>query len=254
MSQNFRLPEIMEIARVAGAVGVESLAARFGVTAQTIRRDLAELADAGKLERVHGGAVLRSGTINIGYQERRALNAEAKRAVARACAAEIPDGASLFLNIGTTTEALAAELTGHRDLLVVTNNLNVAAILAGSGAGELIVTGGALRAADGGLVGALATGTIRQFRFDIAIIGCSALDTHGDILDFDIQEVGVSQAIIEQARRTWLVADRSKFDRAAPARIASLAQLDAFFTDSAPPEPLPRSCATWGTRLQIANC
>ena len=113
MAQGFRLPKIVEIARVEGRVTVDDLAARFGVTAQTIRRDLADLDDAGKLERVHGGAILRSGTVNIGYQERAALNAEAKQSIARACAAEIPEGASVFLAIGTTTEAVARELRRH---------------------------------------------------------------------------------------------------------------------------------------------
>ena len=107
MAQGFRLPEILDLARAEGRVTVDDLAHRFGVTAQTIRRDLAELDEAGKLERVHGGAILRSGTVNIGYQERAALNAEEKRAIARACAAEIPEGASVFLAIGTTTEAVA---------------------------------------------------------------------------------------------------------------------------------------------------
>ena len=120
MAQGFRLPEILEIARLEGRVTVDDLAARLGVTAQTIRRDLAELDEAGKLERVHGGAVLRSGTTNIRYQERSALNAQAKTAIARACAAQIPEGASVFLAIGTTTEALAHELKRHAGLMVVT--------------------------------------------------------------------------------------------------------------------------------------
>ena len=252
MSQNFRLPEILEIARDEGKVTVEGLAERLDVTVQTIRRDLAELAEAGKLERVHGGAILRSGTSNIAYRERRALDAEAKRAIARACARAIPDGASIFLTIGTTTEAVAAELAGRRDLLVVTNNMNVASILDDGAGAQVILTVGALRRGDGGLIGPLAIQTIRQFRFDIAVVGCSALDARGDILDYDIQEVGTSQAILEQARSTWLVADRSKFDRAAPARIGSLRQIDRLITDRAPPEPVPTLCASWETEIALA--
>jgi DeoR family glycerol-3-phosphate regulon repressor len=225
----------------------------FGVTVQTIRRDLAELADASQLERVHGGAILRSGTTNIGYEDRRALNDGAKRAIARACARMIPGGASVFLNIGTSTEAVAQELLGHRGLMVVTNNMNVANILAQSPECQVIVTGGALRRTDGGLIGPVAQHTIRQFKFDIAVIGCSALDADGDILDFDIQEVGVSQAVIGQARKTWLVADHSKFQRSAPARIASLADVDGFFTDAAPPFPLPTRLVDWGTQIIIAT-
>ncbi|RJL02832.1 DeoR/GlpR transcriptional regulator [Paracoccus aestuarii] len=252
MSQTFRQPEILEIARRDGKVTVEDLAAHFGVTLQTIRRDLTDLAEAGRLERVHGGAILPSGVANIGYEERRALNLDAKTAIARACAAEIPDKISLFLNIGTSTEAVARELLGHRDLLVVTNNMNVANILAANPDCQVIVTGGNLRRADGGLVGNLAAETIRQFKFDLAVIGCSALDRDGDLLDFDIQEVGVSQAILRQSRRTVLVADHSKLSRSAPARIASLSQLDAIFIDRPLPADLARACADWQTRVVTA--
>ena len=107
MSQTIRHPEIIEIARRDGKVTVEDLSAHFGVTLQTIRRDLTDLAEAGRLERVHGGAVLPSGTSNIGYDERRQLNAEAKDAIGAACARAIPNKCSVFLNIGTTTEAVA---------------------------------------------------------------------------------------------------------------------------------------------------
>ncbi|QDA36591.1 DeoR/GlpR transcriptional regulator [Paracoccus liaowanqingii] len=251
MSQTFRQPEILDIARRDGKVTVEGLAGHFGVTLQTIRRDLTELAETGRLERVHGGAILPSGVANIGYEERRALHLAAKTAIARACAAEVPDKVSLFLNIGTSTEAVARELLGHRELLVVTNNMNVANILAANPDCDVIVTGGSLRRADGGLVGTLAAETIRQFKFDLAVIGCSALDRDGDLLDFDIQEVGVSQTILRQSRRTFLVADHSKLARSAPARIGSLSELDAIFTDRPLPEPLARACRDWQTRVVV---
>ena len=253
MSLSFRQTDILELAKRNGRVSVDDLAERFGVTVQTIRRDLTELAEAGKLDRVHGGAVLRSGVTNIGYEDRRDLNEEAKARIARRCAADIPDGASVFLNIGTSTEAVARQLLGHKNLMVVTNNMNVANILVENPDCQIVVAGGILRRADGGLIGTLTVNTIRQFKFDHAIIGCSALDTEGDLLDFDFQEVSVSQTIIAQARRVWLVADRSKFQRSAPARIASLAEIDAFYTDATPPPPLPDRCREWQTRLVICR-
>lgn len=253
MSQSFRQPEILEIARRDGKVTVDGLALHFGVTLQTIRRDLTELAEAGRLERVHGGAVLPSGTHNIGYEERRSLNAPAKIAIAQACAEHLPDDISVFLNIGTSTEAVARALVHHRNLMVVTNNMNVANILATNPNCQVFVTGGKLRRSDGGLVGNLAADTIRQFKFDIAVIGCSALDRDGDLLDFDIQEVAVSQAIIRQSRRTFLVADHSKFTRSAPARIASLSEIDTFFTDRVLPPDLARDCVAWGTEVVVSD-
>ena len=107
--------------------------------------------------------------------------------------------------------------------------------------------------ADGGLVGPVAVETVRRFKFDIAVIGCSALDTDGDILDFDIEEVGVSQAILDRARRRLLVADHWKFQRSAPARIASLAAMDAIVTDRPLPAPLAARCRDWGTGVILGH-
>ncbi|TVP74528.1 MAG: DeoR/GlpR transcriptional regulator [Rhodobacteraceae bacterium] len=240
------------IARRNGRVTVDGLARHFDVTEQTIRRDLSELADQGKLQRVHGGAILPSTIANIGYTDRRDLNEMGKAAIARAVARDIPNGCSLFLNIGTTTEAVARALLGHRDIMVLSNNLNVANILVDNPNCEIIVAGGLLRRADGGLVGTVTTQAIQQFKFDIAVISCSALDEDGDMLDFDIQEVGVSQAILRQARRSFLVADHSKFHRRAPARIGSLAQMNRFYTDAPLSETLAKACDGWGTAVSIA--
>ncbi|PPB80514.1 DeoR family transcriptional regulator [Albidovulum inexpectatum] len=251
MALSIRQSEILDIARAEGRVSVEDLAERFGVTLQTIRRDLTELADAGQLERVHGGAVLRSGVANIGYEQRRLMNAASKAAIGRCCAALVPDDSSLFINIGTTTEAVARALLGHRNLTVVTNNINVANILAQNESCEVIVAGGVLRRSDGGLVGDLTTEAISHFKVDYAIVGTSALDADGDLLDFDPQEVRVSRAILRQARQSFLVADASKLERRAPVRIASLSEITRVFTDRPLPSGLARKCAEWGTEVTV---
>lgn len=253
MSTTFRHSEILDIARRDGRVTVEGLADHFGVTSQTIRRDLTDLADLGKLERVHGGAVLPSGVTNIGYEERRSLFMEAKQKIARACSSDIPEDASIFLNIGTSTEAVAHEILRHRNMLVVTNNMNVANILVANPDCDIIVTGGQLRRADGGLVGKLTSEAIAQFKFDLAVIGCSAVDEDGDLLDFDMQEVAVSQTIMAQSRTVFLVADQSKFKRSAPARIGSLANVDAIYTDQPLPSDLALRCREWGVRAVVAE-
>lgn len=253
MSQTFRLAEILDIARRDGKVSVERLADHFDVTLQTIRRDLTELSEQGRLERVHGGAVVRSATTDIGYEDRRGLNEVSKAAMARVCAAEIPEGAALFLNIGTSTEAVARELLQHKNLLVATNNMNVANILVANPDCEIIVAGGVLRRSDGGLVGTVTTQLIEQFKFDFAVIGCSALDDDGDLLDFDFMEVDVSQSILRKSRKTFLVADHSKFQRSAPIRIASLREIDAFFTDRKLGGDLKSKCDAWATTVHICK-
>lgn len=253
MPQSIRQSEILQIARSEGKVTVDGLARHFGVAAQTIRRDLTDLGETGKLQRVHGGAVLPSGTANIGYEERRALHSGEKQAIAAACAADIPEGSSVFLNIGTSTEAVAHQLLNHRNLMVVTNNMNVANILAANPDCAVIVAGGELRRSDGGLVGTLTQSAIAQFKVDLAVIGCSALDEDGDLLDYDIQEVSVSQTIIHQSRKVFLVADQSKFTRTAPARIASLAEIDTLYTDQPLAEDLARRCRDWGVAVVVAG-
>ncbi|MDX8348821.1 DeoR/GlpR family DNA-binding transcription regulator [Cognatiyoonia sp. IB215446] len=238
-------------AQTDGKVLATTLANELGVAVQTIRRDLRQLCATGVLERVHGGAVLPSGVRNIGYGDRRASNRDVKARIARRAAQLIPDNASLFLNIGTTTEAVAQALHGHRNLMVVTNNLNVANILAGNPTCDVVVAGGSLRRSDGGLVGDLAALAIDRFKVDFAVIGTSAIDLGGDLLDFDPEEVRVSQQVIKAARATVLVADSTKFTRKAPVKIASLAQVDHFVTDRVPSEALINACADWSTRIAL---
>jgi DeoR family glycerol-3-phosphate regulon repressor len=253
MALSLRQSDILEIARAEGRVFVEDLAQRFEVALQTIRRDLGELSAAGLIDRVHGGAVPRTGVTNLGYDERRGMNAGAKAAIGRACAAALPDNCSIILNLGTTTEAVARELLAHRNITVVTNNMNVANTLLANPGCEIMVAGGALRRSDGGLVGDLTSEFFGQFKVDFAVIGASAIDPDGDLLDFDVAEVRVSRVILKQARRAFLVCDHSKLGRSAPALLGSLAEVEVWFTDRALPAPLARRCADWGTEVRIAE-
>ncbi len=248
---NERLTNIMTVARRDGKVNATDLSGELGVAVQTIRRDLRMLCENGLLERVHGGAILPSGVRNIGYDDRRALGRDAKLRIAARTASLIPDNASLFLNIGTTTEAVAHALRTHKNLMVVTNNLNVANILARNPTCEVVVAGGTLRRSDGGLVGDLAALAIQRFKVDIAIIGASAIDLNGDLLDFDAEEVRVSRQILDAARSAILVADKSKFTRKAPVRIGSVSEVNDFVTDGIPSERLITACLDWQTRLHF---
>ncbi|WP_380058661.1 DeoR/GlpR family DNA-binding transcription regulator [Falsihalocynthiibacter sp. SS001] len=248
---NFRHNEILELARKEGKVTVEGLAEKFDVTVQTIRRDLSDLANSGRLERVHGGAVIPSGVVNMLYEERRHVNDEGKRKIAAVCAQSIPDGASVFMNIGTSTEAVARELLGHQNLLVVTNNLNIATLLAPNQSCEIILAGGVLRRADGGIVGGLTAEMVKQFKFDFSILGCSAIDTDGELLDFDGQEILVSRTAIQRSRQIMIVADHHKFNRKAPLTICSLKDVTALVTDRALPQELEIARKNWDTQIII---
>jgi DeoR family glycerol-3-phosphate regulon repressor len=143
----------------------------------------------------------------------------------------IPDGASLFVNIGTTTEAVANALLDRKGLMVITNNINVANRMRVFPQTEVVIAGGVVRGSDGGVVGEAAVDFIRQFKVDYAVIGASAIDHDGALLDFDYREVKVAQAIIANARHVILVADATKFERTAPVRIGHLSQVHTFITD-----------------------
>lgn len=248
-----RQMDILEIARREGRVDVETLALRFDVTPQTIRKDLNDLCDIEKLNRVHGGAVFPSNTVNMAYQARREIAADGKARIARAIAQLIPDNSSLILNIGTTTEQVAYALRRHQGLMVITNNLNVAYILSDAPGVEVVVSGGMVRKSDGGIVGAAAIDLVRQFKVDFAVIGTSAIDEEGTLLDFDYREVRVSQAILGQARTSILAADTGKFDRRAPVQIGKLEDIDIFVTDEQPPRSIRKICDVAKIRLEVAH-
>jgi DeoR family glycerol-3-phosphate regulon repressor len=231
MELEARHAEIVELTRTRGRVLVEDLAARLGVTAQTIRKDLKDLSTAGLLKRVHGGAVFPSGIENVQYEARRQIAADEKDAIGRAAGRIIPNNASLFINIGTTTEAVSRALLDHKGLMVITNNINVANRLRVLPEVEVAIAGGIVRSSDGGIVGEAAVDFIKQFKVDFAVIGASAIDADGALLDFDYREVKVAQAIIANARHVILVSDSTKFERTAPVRIAHISQVDTFITD-----------------------
>lgn len=237
-----RQVEIVDWLRERGRVTVEDLAAHFAVTPQTIRRDLNDLSDAQMVVRVHGGAMVASGVVNLAYDARKMIAGPHKKLIGEATARLVPNHSSVFINIGTTTEEVARALGGHTGLLVITNNLHVAAELYRNPAIEVFLTGGTVRQSDGGIVGAHTQDMIGQFRVDLAIIGTSAIDEDGTLLDFDIREVQAARAIIEHARRVVLVSDGSKFARSAPVRVAHLSEIDIFVTDRLPSTEIADLC------------
>ncbi len=170
---------------------------------------------------------------------RAGLMRDEKQRIAEAIAAQIPNHASLFINIGTTTEAIARALLNHSGLKVITNNLHVAALLSAKADFEVLLAGGTVRS-DGGVVGQAAVDFIRQFKVDYALVGISGIDEDGSLLDFDYQEVRVSQAIIDNARQVFLAADSSKFGRNAVVRLGPISLVDKVFTDHAPSAAIGR--------------
>ena len=248
-----RQSDIIDLAHDLGRVVVDDLARHFSVTPQTIRKDLNELCESGMLQRVHGGATLTTRVFNVGYDSRRALASGGKRQIGIKAASLIPNNCSLFINIGTTTEQVATALRNKKNLLAITNNINVVNILLGAPGIEVIVAGGVVRHTDGGVIGESAGDFVRQFKVDFAVIGVSGIDMDGSLLDFDYREVKVAQAIIENARHTILVADSMKYERRAPIRMGHISQIDTLVTDHPLPAQLSKMCVDGDVRVEFAD-
>lgn len=148
---------------------------------------------------------------------------------------------------------MARELLHHKDLRVITNNLNVAGILADNPDCEVIVAGGVVRSRDHGIVGEATVDFIRQFKVDIGLIGISGIEADGTLRDFDYREVKVARTIIEHSREVWLATDHSKFNRQAMVELGHLAQIDMLFTDAPPPPPFPALLAEAGVHCEVAS-
>lgn len=247
-----RQQKTLELVRERGYISIEELAQYFDVTPQTIRRDINQLADEGLLRRYHGGAAHDSSVENTEYTMRVGYMLEEKLRIAEAVAAAVPDHASLFINIGTTTESIAHALLNHTGLKIITNNLNVAKILSTKEDFEVLIASGRVRP-DGGVIGQATADFFKQFKADYALIGISGIDEDGTLLDFDFQEVCVSQEILSSARQVFLAADSSKFGRNAMIRLGSLKQVDSIFTDQQPNEQYLKTIHDLGVNLVVAQ-
>jgi len=228
--------KIFEMLGYHKSLAVEALAQRFGVTNQTIRRDLQRLCDYGLARRRHGGVEQLVLTRNQAYTSRQILNSTAKAAIAAEVARCIPDGASLAFSIGTTPELVAQYLTGHQNLNIITNNLNVAMALAASPTAIITVAGGRMRNDDRDILGAAAESLFAAYKVDFGIFGVAGVDADGTLLDFDEAEVAIRQTILANCRTSFLVLDYSKFGRVAHVRGGSVTHVSRIFCDQQPPE------------------
>ncbi len=250
---SIRQKEILDLVQTKGFITVEDLSVQFGVTTQTIRRDINILNEIGMLRRYHGGTGPATSGENVAYSARKILCLKEKSRIAQILARQIPDKASIFINIGTTTEEVAKELLSHKRLRVITNNLNVALTLSNKEDFEIIIAGGVVRNRDRGITGVPTIEFIQQFKVDFGIIGISGIDLDGSLLDFDYREVRVARTIIENSRKVFLAADHTKFGRNAMVRLGNISEIDALFTDRIPPKPLVDAISATDVKLHVAD-
>ena len=248
--------QIVEQVRGAGRVLVTELAEHFDVTPETIRRDLTALDRNGALRKVHGGAVPAPAlaTPETGVIEREASRSAAKdRIAARAVAAlDLRPGATLLLDAGTTTGALARRLPEGLGLTVITDSVLIAAGLAARTDLTVRVLGGVVRGITQAAVGPEALATLSHLRVDLAVLGTNGLTAEHGLSTPDPEEAAVKTAMARAARRVLLLADATKIGQEHLVSFADTDDVDLLVTDAALPAPLANHLTDTGTEVLVA--
>jgi len=226
-----RRSTILDLLARRGSVSVTELHRRLDVSRETIRRDINSLAAAHQLQKTHGGA-LSIDSVEPAISERMSVNIDGKRAIGRMAAGMVADGASLIIDSGTTTLCLAEALVGRHRLCVYTNDIQVAARLAGRHENRVFVLGGEVVGGEGAMVGRDTTAMLENYYADFSFVGASALSPGHGLTDYTREAAELRKLMLRNARATVLLADHSKFKRVAPVKVSSLEGLDHLITDS----------------------
>ncbi|MGH1414932.1 MAG: DeoR/GlpR family DNA-binding transcription regulator [Pelagimonas sp.] len=243
--QNHILLEVQKL----GFLGIEEMADRYCVSPQTIRRDVNILSEAGELRRVRGGVDMPVPRGNLVNAHRSALNAPGKKALADLVAAEVEDGSSLAVSIGTTPQVVVEALIGKSDLNIFTNNLNVAMLASAQSNWSVTIPGGTLRAGDRDVLGPAVENFFGRYCVDFGIFGVGGVGATGDLLDFTEEEVACRAAIQASCNAAFLVLDRSKFGRRAHVRGGDISSVHTVFCDAVPPPHIVDMLCASGTGL-----
>ena len=232
-SLNARQQKLLEYINENGSAQIRDFSGTHGVSEATIRRDFDELTRLGLIERVHGGAVRINGTsFERAHSEKMNLMMSEKLRIAEYAASIVENGDSIFLDSGTTTYFIARELSRHKDLTIITNNLDIAQSVYFDPSVSLIVTGGLRRDQYSVLIGSITEQVIQSFCVDKAFIGCDAIDPKNGLYNTNFQEVSVKLCITHCGKKTILVTDSSKFHTKALAKVCDLDEIDMIITDS----------------------
>ncbi|WP_375431382.1 DeoR/GlpR family DNA-binding transcription regulator [uncultured Friedmanniella sp.] len=237
MTRAERLTALLELLVNAGKLDVEEAATRFAVSAATIRRDLDYLADQQLLSRTHGGAVPNTTSYDLPLRYKSSNHGEAKSRIAARAVAMLWPGCTVSLNGGTTTVEVARAIPGaeplHNGITVVTNAINIATELTVRPFIKIVVCGGVARPQSYELVGAMASETLSQLTPDICFLGATGLDPVAGITTHDEAEAAINRVMVQQAKRTVVVADSSKLGTVGFSRICHVHEVAAVLTDSA---------------------
>ncbi len=228
-----RRQQILQMLLEQGSVRVTELSGQFGVSAVTIRADLAHIESQGLATRNHGGAVLqRLPPREQDIHEKDALNLPLKDSIGLHAARLVKPGDNIIIDSGSTTMTLARHLRGHRDVTVMTNGLNIAWELANAPGVELLLTGGQLHKQSLSLHGSQAAASLGGYSFDTLFLGVDGLDLEFGLTTHHEAEASLNHRMVERARRIVVLTDASKFGRVSLHRIARLDEINAIITDA----------------------
>jgi DeoR/GlpR family transcriptional regulator of sugar metabolism len=242
---------ILAMVAERGAMSIKELQRRLKVSRETIRRDIALLADRNSLRKTHGGA-LSLESVEPSISKRQMTNIAGKRAIGRKAAELVPDGASVIISSGTTTQCVADALQSHRDLTVFTNDLVSCGKLAGRNGNRVYILGGEVTV-NGGAFGRDAAAMLAQFYADYAFIGAGAVSGTHWLMDFSREEGELHSVILESARTTAVVADHTKFNRVAPVRLKNIEKVKYLITDAMPDRAIVEALKPLSIELLIAD-
>lgn len=231
MNPSKRKNEILRTLNNHGKVKIDDLSASLNVSGMTIRRDLDTLEKEGKLIRVHGGAVLAKPLVQEAtFVQKESVELERKQEIAKKAISFVKDGQTIMLDSGTTTLEIAKLLKQRNNLTVITNDINIAAFLLDSDL-KVIVTGGELQNNVGALFGPQTDTFLQNVFVDILFLGTPAVDIEAGVTSPTLEKSLMKQLMIKAAEATWLVADMTKLDTKAFAKVCDLEELTGFITD-----------------------
>ncbi|QCT20481.1 DeoR/GlpR transcriptional regulator [Jejubacter calystegiae] len=238
LTGNPRHDRLVTLVLERGYMNHDDLAKILEVSVQTVRRDIRKLSELGLISRHHGGAGRPSSVSNIAFKDREFSAMKEKVMIARSIASQIPDGCTLFITTGTSVEYVAKALEVRSHLRIITNSLRVANVLYQNSSFEVMVPGGTLRPANGGIVGPATLAFIENFRADYLITSVGAIEQDGSLMEFDVNEATITRAMMANARHIFLAADASKFRSAAAVKLGTINTRMTLFTDQPPPEAI----------------
>lgn len=236
-----------------GVNGVEALADRVGVSASTVRRDLARLQQDGRIARTYGGALVRDGFVERSVGESELLHQAAKAAIAETALAQVPEGGTIFLDAGTTCLALARRLGGRGPLHVVTRGLEAAQLLLRGSDLQVTVIGGDVRPLSHGVVGPLASLALQRLSFDVAFLGADAVDPARGLGEPTPEETYVKEVAASRAGDVLVLVDGSKLTAAALPAWLPLGPAWTVVTDASAPAPALDALRAGGVEVAVAS-